>query len=280
VRDKHGEEGNTNHCISEPVGLYLLRAVQIRPRHRRAAARAVLRPTAYGGHGEAMPILESRADRQGIRRILLTTGLGAVLGFQSCRFLAYGFGVSIPWYGLAWILLIHTLMGLSAGATTGLTRWWKQGLVLGLVFGVTSALGALALGLKWLPYGVAAITEGLVDGLLIASIADAVVPLRRTSNDPNSPGSGPLLNAGSATSPKRSSMSATWRRLAEEKTCLDHLDAERAYQRNTSFGKTTEDRILWSELLDLELQDIDEQVSRICQAGDASDHRSRTSDGR
>jgi hypothetical protein len=52
-----------------------------------------------------MPILESRVDRQGMGRILLTTGLGAVLGFQSCRFLAYGLGVSVPWYGLAWILL-------------------------------------------------------------------------------------------------------------------------------------------------------------------------------
>jgi hypothetical protein len=28
LRDKHGEEGIANHCISEPVGLYLLRAVQ------------------------------------------------------------------------------------------------------------------------------------------------------------------------------------------------------------------------------------------------------------
>jgi hypothetical protein len=161
----------------------------------------------------------------------------------------------------------------------GLTRWWQQGLVLGLVSGVASALGALVLGLKGLPYGVAAITEGLVAGLLMAFIADAVLPPRRTPNNPNSLGSVTLPGAGNATSQKRN-MSATCRRLTEEKTCLDILDAERAYRRNTSFGKTTEDRILWSELLDLELQDIDEQVNRICQSGDASDHRSRTSDGR
>jgi hypothetical protein len=226
-----------------------------------------------------MRIPESGVDRQGTGLILLTTGLGAVLGFQGCRFLAYGFGDSVPWYGLAWILLSYTLLGLSAGATTGLTRWWKQGLVLGLIFGLTSALGVLALGLKWLPYGVAAITEGLVAGLLIGFIADAVLLPRRTSKDPNSFGSGSLVSASNATSQKRN-MSATWRRLAEEKTCLDHLDAERVCRRNRSLGKTTENRILWNELLDLELQDIDEQLSRICQAVDASDHLSRTSNGR
>jgi hypothetical protein len=73
--------------------------------------------------------------------------------------------------------------------------------------------------------------------------------------------SDPLLDAGNAM-PQKCSMSTTWRRLAEEKTCLDHLDAERAYRRDSGFGKTTEDRILWSELLDLELQDIDEQARR------------------
>lgn len=65
---------------------------------------------------------------------------------------------------------------------------------------------------------------------------------------------------------EKCSASTTWQRLAEEKACLEHLDAERAYRGDSGFGKATEDRIVWRELLDLELQDIDEQVRRICQA--------------
>jgi hypothetical protein len=88
------------------------------------------------------------------------------------------------------------------------------------------------------------------------------------------PGAGDIGNAKS----EKCRASTTRQRLAEEKTCLEHLDAERAYRGDSGFGKTTEDRIVWSELLDLELQDIDEQVSRICQAAaDASGPRSRMS---
>src|SRR5260370_32069 len=140
-----------------------------------------------------------------------------------------------------------------------------------------AVLGALSLGLRWAPYGVAAITGGLVVGLLIALIADALFPRTRTSTDQHSPVSGRLLGTGKA-KPEKCRASTTWQRLAEEKTCLEHLDAERAYRGDSGFGKTTEDRIVWGELLDLELQDIDEQVSRICQAaGDASGRRSRMS---
>jgi len=206
-----------------------------------------------------MPIPESRRDQSAIRRILLATGLGAIFGLQSWRLAEYGFGVPIPWYGLAWILLGHMFLGLSVAATVGSTRWWKRGFVLGLVFSIPSAFGAVALGLSWAPYGVAAITEGLVVGLLIAFIADVLLPPRSTR----------LSNA---------IRSAACQRLSEEKACLEHLDAERAYRRDSGFGKTTEDRVVWGELLDLELQDIDEQVRRIRQgAWDASGPPSRIS---
>ena len=76
---------------------------------------------------------------------------------------------------------------------------------------------------------------------------------------------------------EKCSASTTWQRLAEEKACLEHLDAERAYRGDSGFGKATEDRIVWRELLDLELQDIDEQVTRICQAAGIFGRRSRMS---
>jgi len=222
-----------------------------------------------------MPVLESRADQSAIRRILLATALGVIFGFQSWRLAMDGFAVSIPWYGLAWIWLSHVFLGLSIGATAGSTCWWKRGLVLGLVFSIPSAFGACALGLRWAPYCVAAITVGLVVGLLIALIADALFPRPRASTHQHSLGR--LVGTGSAKSEKCSA-STIWPRLAEKKACLEHLDAERACRGNSGFGRTIEDRIVWSELLDLELQNIDEQVSRICQAaGDAGGPRSRRS---
>lgn len=64
------------------------------------------------------------------------------------------------------------------------------------------------------------------------------------------------------------------RRLAEERATLERLDAERVQRRNPVFGKTDEDQIVWGELLELELQDIDEQVKRICnRAGKVSGWR-------
>jgi len=56
------------------------------------------------------------------------------------------------------------------------------------------------------------------------------------------------------------------RRLAVETASLEHLDGERERCGDSRFGKTTEDRIVWGELIELELQEIDEQVSRICGA--------------
>jgi hypothetical protein len=146
-----------------------------------------------------------------------------------------------------------------------------------------------AIGLQsWriVEYGLAAsihwyapIIGGLAAGLVIALIADAVLPrCTRTAPDPHCPAPVPPRGTGDTESGAYSA-SATLQRLAEEKASLEHLDAERAYRGDPGFGKTTEHRILWNELLDLELQDIDERVNRICQAAaEASGHRSRTSD--
>jgi hypothetical protein len=93
---------------------------------------------------------------------------------------------------------------------------------------------------------------------------------KRTSIDRHVPCSTRLSSAGYEKSEK-SHEDTTWQRLAEEKACLEQLDAERAQRGDSSYGKATEDRIVWSELIDLELQDIDEQVRRICrEAGGGS----------
>jgi hypothetical protein len=59
-------------------------------------------------------------------------------------------------------------------------------------------------------------------------------------------------------------MQTARRRLAEAVARLERLDVERERRSDSRFGKTAENRIIWGELIELELQEIDEQVSRIC----------------
>jgi len=55
-------------------------------------------------------------------------------------------------------------------------------------------------------------------------------------------------------------------RLEKARACLALLDGERSLRGDPVFGKADEQRIVWRELLDLELQDFDEQIERICGA--------------
>ncbi len=157
-------------------------------------------------------------------------------------------------------------LGFSIAATEGLMRWWKNGLLLGLALSIASAFGGEALGLRFVPNGIAAIAEGLADGLFLAFILKVLFP-RTPPADEDCPCSSRLGNPHHAESEEYDRY-LTYRRLTEEKACLEHLDAEREYPGNLDFGKTTEERIIWKELLDLELQDIDEQVSRICRTAE------------
>jgi len=59
-------------------------------------------------------------------------------------------------------------------------------------------------------------------------------------------------------------MHAARERLAEAVARLERLDAERERRCDSRFGRTAESRIIWGELIELELQEIDEQVNRIC----------------
>jgi hypothetical protein len=215
-----------------------------------------------------MPILEVAGNRSSIRRVAAATALGAIFGFQCWRLAEYLSAVRIPWYGSLWILFNHVLLGLSIGVTTRFVRWWERGLVLGLAFSAPLALGARALGLRWAPYGISVIVAGLVAGLLIAFAADEIVPRSRISAGRHSSHLEAAANAGSVRLERPAS--EIQRRLTEGKAALERLQSQRQRRGNSAFGKAEEDRIVWGELLELELQDIDEQVSRICDGADGA----------
>ena len=52
-------------------------------------------------------------------------------------------------------------------------------------------------------------------------------------------------------------------RLVKAAACLESLDRERSSGGDPTLGKAFEKRIVWRELLDLELQDFDEQIERL-----------------
>ena len=142
------------------------------------------------------------------------------------------------------------------------TAWCKRGSVLGLVFSLVCACGVRFLGLPWIPHGVGLIIAGAATGFLTALVWNLLLPRTGTSANPPSPKVESAVRPGETkTRPAVARM--VQRRLAEEKACLEQIDGERELRGDSGFGRTVEERIVWGELLELELQDIDEQVNRI-----------------
>lgn len=139
-----------------------------------------------------------------------------------------------------------------------------SGAVIGLFFGVPPAWGAHTIGLPWAPYGFAVIVIGLIAGLLIAFTLESILPRNRKTPEPEEhapPQEKSPEIAAPATERGKVDMEVRRHRLAEEKARLDNLEEERQRRRNSAYGKVTEERIVWAELLDLELQDVDEQFT-------------------
>ncbi|HUK17993.1 MAG TPA: hypothetical protein VLW65_16325 [Bryobacteraceae bacterium] len=206
-----------------------------------------------------MAILDSKADRGIILRILLSTGLGAIFGFQGWRLAQYGYPVSMPWYAALWVFTRHLALGLSLGITASSTPWWKRGVGLGALFSFPSALALCLMNLRWAPRGLALCTASISAGVLIAFLTDLICPRRR---QPAHDSPAPEQRTDAKKQNRRDRDGDIHLRLAEGKSRLECLDAERELRREPEFGQTAEDKIVWRELLELELQDIDDQVSR------------------
>ena len=55
-------------------------------------------------------------------------------------------------------------------------------------------------------------------------------------------------------------------RLADGNACLERIARERDRKGDRNLDRAAEDRIVWRELIELELQDLDEEVNRIREA--------------
>lgn len=114
------------------------------------------------------------------------------------------------------------------------------------------------------PLRLASVAEWLVIGILLSMLASVLFPCIRKFARQHSLKSGRRGRNG-GTKADRCDEGRTRQRLGEEKAFLDDLEAQREYRGDPLFGKAVEDRVIWNELLYLELHDIDEQLKRICQ---------------
>ena len=97
---------------------------------------------------------------------------------------------------------------------------------------------------------------------ILRAIRDWLFRRARTSAHEPDPGLEPEGGRGN-TQPEPAHPQASRQRLAEAAACLERLDGERERLRDSHYGKTTENRIIWGELVELELQEIDEQMRHI-----------------
>ena len=70
----------------------------------------------------------------------------------------------------------------------------------------------------------------------------------------------------------------TRQRLAQAFSCLQRIQMVRNHRQDPRLGRPEEDRIIWRELLELELQEVDERIAQITAAADsvrASSERTR-----
>jgi len=61
----------------------------------------------------------------------------------------------------------------------------------------------------------------------------------------------------------------TRQRLAQAFFCLQRIQIVRDHRQDPRLGRPEEDRIIWRELLDLELQEVDERIAQITAAADS-----------
>jgi hypothetical protein len=101
-----------------------------------------------------------------------------------------------------------------------------------------------------------------------AFLSNALDRDAQTSSDPQPRLSTSRNGAGKAHPEIYVTAKTICHRLAAAKAYLDHVEAERQRRGDPRWGKATEDSIVWSELLDLELQDVDEQMRRIYRGGE------------
>lgn len=210
-----------------------------------------------------MVIPDSRTSRSAIARISLATGIGAVFGFQAWRMALNGFPIVMPWYGALWVFLRHVALGFAIGIVRHPKSWWARGLSWGALFSLPSVVALRAMTPGGAARALALCAGTMAAGVLIAVLTDSICP-RKPEPPPEVEDADILepLAAEDSSARRPQPADELGRRLVDGKSRIEELDAERKMRRDPGFAQAAEDRIVWRELLDLELQEIDDRVAR------------------
>ena len=109
------------------------------------------------------------------KRLWIATVLGLLFGLLAWLSARYLTTSPIPWSGATAIILSRGVLGLAIGLSTLRLAWWCHGLLLGFIFSLPPAFGALWVGMRWTPEFLAVLVGGLVIGFLIELIATVVL---------------------------------------------------------------------------------------------------------
>lgn len=112
------------------------------------------------------------------KRVVVASVCGLILGFLFWLLSRPVATVSIPWQGAVAKILVLTVTGFAIGISGLRVRWWLHGLLLGLIFVLPLAFGALWVGMKWLPEFVFILICGLVGGFVIELVTSVVFGAR------------------------------------------------------------------------------------------------------
>ena len=200
--------------------------------------------------GRMGPIFPGGLFEGMMRRIMLAGGLGAIVGFQAWRLAQDGFPVPMPWFLALVVFGRHLALGLAIGATSPSIPWWQRGCALGALFSLPSAIGLFAGNSRLAPLAVALCAAGMAAGIIIALLTDLICPQASK-------------RSGDRETELRRTAVGIQRRLAEGKARLEDIDSARLRLHEPALRRMEEAHIIWNELLELELQDIDEHVSRL-----------------
>lgn len=208
-------------------------------------------------------IQETKAEGSRARRVLLAAGLGAIFGFQAWRLALDGYPAAMPWYGALWVFLRHVALGIAVGIT-GSTSWWKRGAILGVLFSIPSVIALGFMNRFGAAMAIALCVGSIAAGAMTAFLTDIICPRRQRQRSESSRAARPPEPPEPVAEPPlpRNANGAS-RRLAEGKRALAQIESERRLRGDAAFGQEAEDRIVWRELIELELQELDAHLNHL-----------------
>ncbi len=108
-----------------------------------------------------------------LKRTIITTILGAIFGVV-CWLLARCGNELLPWFIAVSIILSRTVMGFAIGISRWKIAWWLHGILMGAIFSLPMAFGAMASCEKVQFVFWGTIIIGIVYGFLIELITTFV----------------------------------------------------------------------------------------------------------